>query len=77
MPTQKKSKKNTSTKVDQEDHHIEEDNENSLTAETSQIIDQERQAKFEALNKARGEKTTHLLETHTEDEDDDDDVVDK
>jgi hypothetical protein len=77
MPPQKKSKKNTSTKVDQEDHHIEEDNENSLTAETSQIIDQERQAKFEALKKARAEKTTHLLETHTEDEDDDDDAVDK
>jgi hypothetical protein len=35
MPLQKKSKKNTPTEADQEDHHITEDNGNSLTAEPS------------------------------------------
>jgi hypothetical protein len=75
MPPQKKSKKNTPTEADQEDHHIEEDNGNSLAAEPSQILDPERQAKLEALKKARAEKTAHLLETHVKEEDDDDDTV--
>jgi hypothetical protein len=52
MPPQKKSKKNTPTEADKEDHHIAEDNGNSLTAEPSQTSDQERRAKLEALQKA-------------------------
>jgi hypothetical protein len=35
MPPQKKSKKNTPAEAKQEDHHIAEDTENSLTAEPS------------------------------------------
>jgi hypothetical protein len=77
MPPQKTSKKNTSTEADQEEHHIEEDNGNSLAGEPSQITNHERQAKLEALKKARAGKIAHLLETHTEDEGDDVDVVDK
>jgi organic hydroperoxide reductase OsmC/OhrA len=56
MPLQKRSKKNTSTEADQEDHYTEEDNGTSLTAEPSQITDQERRAKLEALHKAQAEK---------------------
>jgi hypothetical protein len=41
MPPHKKSKKNTLTETDQEDHYNEEDNEISFTAEPSQSIDQE------------------------------------
>jgi hypothetical protein len=79
MPPQKKSKKNTPTEAEQEDHHVEEDNGISLTAEPSQITDQERRAKLEALQKARAEKTTHTLEPFTEEEadEDDDQVVDR
>jgi hypothetical protein len=62
MPPQKKSKKNTPTETDQDDHHIAEDNGNSLTAETSQISGQDRRAKLEALQKAQAEKTAHTLE---------------
>jgi hypothetical protein len=51
MPPKKKSK-NIPTEADQEDHHIAEDNGNSLTTEPSQISNQERRAKLEALEKA-------------------------
>jgi hypothetical protein len=50
MPPQKKSKKNTPAEANQEDHHVEEDNGNFLTAEPSQFSDQERSAKLEALS---------------------------
>jgi hypothetical protein len=53
MPPHKKSKKNTLTETDQEDHYNEEDNEISFTAEPSQSIDQEQRAKLEALQKER------------------------
>jgi hypothetical protein len=33
MPPRKKSEKNTPTEPDQEDHHVEQDNGNSLAAE--------------------------------------------
>jgi hypothetical protein len=56
MPPQKKSKKNTPTEADQEDHHAGEDNGILLTTKPSQITDQERRAKLEALQKARAEK---------------------
>jgi hypothetical protein len=73
MPPQKKSKKNTPTETNQEDHHYaEEDNGISLTAEPSQITDQERMAKLEALQKARAEKAAHTLEPFTEEEADED-----
>jgi hypothetical protein len=39
MPPQKKSKKNIPTEADQEDHHITENNGNSLTVEPSQTSD--------------------------------------
>jgi hypothetical protein len=39
MPPQKKSKKNTPTEANQEDHHIAEDNGNFLTTEALQILD--------------------------------------
>jgi hypothetical protein len=79
MPPQKKSKKNTPIEVDQEDHHIPEDNGNSLTAEPSQISDQERRGKLEALQKARAEKIAHTLEEFVEEEDDeeDDEAIDR
>jgi hypothetical protein len=60
MTPQKKSKKNTLAEDNQEDHHIAEDNGNSLTAEPLQISDHERRAKLEALQKARAEKTIHF-----------------
>jgi hypothetical protein len=40
MPPQKKSKKNTPTEIDQEDHYNEENNKISFTKEPSQTIDQ-------------------------------------
>jgi hypothetical protein len=73
MPPQKTSKKNTPTEANQEDHHAEEDNGISLTEGPSQIIDQERREKLEALQKARAEKTTHTLEPLTKEEADEDD----
>jgi hypothetical protein len=79
MPPHKKSKKNAPTEIDREEHHQDEDNGISHTPEPSKIIDQERRAKLEALEKARAEKTTHTLEqlaeqnTHENDDDDDDD----
>jgi hypothetical protein len=61
MPPQKKSKKNTPTEIDREEHHHDEDNGISHTQESSNITDQERRAKLEALQKGRAEKTTHTL----------------
>jgi hypothetical protein len=49
MPPQKKSKKNIPTETDQEEHYNDENNGISLTPEPSDIIDQERRAKLEAL----------------------------
>jgi DNA repair exonuclease SbcCD ATPase subunit len=73
MPPQKKSKKNTPTEANQEDHYIEENNGISLTAGPSQITNQERRAKLEALQKARVEKVAHTLEPFTEEEADEED----
>jgi hypothetical protein len=79
MPPQKKSKKNTPPEANQEDHHTAEDNGNSLTAEPSQISDQERREKLEALQKARAEKTVHILEEFAEEEveEEDDEAIDR
>jgi hypothetical protein len=73
MPPQKKSKKNTPTEADQEDHYTEEDNKISLTAEPSQITNQDKRAKLEALQKARAEKVVHTLEPFAEEEADEED----
>jgi hypothetical protein len=56
MPQQKRSKKNIPAKTDQEEHHHLEGNEISFVPEPSNITDQERRAKLEALMKARAEK---------------------
>jgi hypothetical protein len=84
MPPQKRSKKNTPVETNQEEHHHDEGNRISLTPEPSNITDQERRAKLEALQRARAEKTVHTLEqiaeqqTHeNDDEDDDDEAIDK
>jgi DNA repair exonuclease SbcCD ATPase subunit len=82
MPPQKKSKKNTPAVVGQQDHHPLEENGVSFVAEPSNITDQERRAKLEALMKARAEKTTHIQEQPAEQQthenvDDDDDTIDK
>jgi hypothetical protein len=62
MPPQKRWKKNTPTETDQEEHHHVEGNRISLAPEPSNITDQERRAKLEALLNARAEKTTHIQE---------------
>jgi ABC-type Fe3+-citrate transport system substrate-binding protein len=79
MPPQKKSKKNTPTETDQEDHYNERDNEISFTTEPSETTDQERRAKLEALQKARAEKIAHTLEPFVEEDadEDDDQAVDR
>jgi hypothetical protein len=79
MPPQKRSKKNVPTETDQEEHYQDEHNGISLTQEPSHITDQERRAKLEALQKARAEKTTHVLEPFTEQDahEDDDQAVDR
>jgi predicted ribosome quality control (RQC) complex YloA/Tae2 family protein len=84
MPPQKRSKKNSPAETDQEEHHHDEGNGIFLTPEPSNIIDQERRAKLEALQRARAEKIAHTLEqiaeqqTHeNDDEDDDDEAIDK
>jgi hypothetical protein len=85
MPPQKRSKKNNTAEIDQEEQHQDEDNRISHTPEPSNITDQERRAKLEALQKARAEKTAHTQEqlpeqqTHENDDDDDDDdeAIDK
>jgi hypothetical protein len=53
MPTKKRSKKNISVETDQEEHYHLEGNEISFVPEPSNITDQERRAKLEALMKAR------------------------
>jgi DNA repair exonuclease SbcCD ATPase subunit len=79
MPPQKRSKKNIPAETDKEDHHHLEGNEISFVSEPSNITNQERRAKLEALMKARAEKTAHIQEqptdqqTHENDDDDDDD----
>jgi hypothetical protein len=82
MPPQKRSKKNAPTEIDQEEHHDDEDNGISHALEPSHITDQERREKLEVLQKARAEKTTHILEQYTqqdahENKDDDDEAVDR
>jgi DNA repair ATPase RecN len=79
MPPQKKSKKNTPIEANHEDHYAKEDNGTFLMAEPSQITDQERKPKLEALQKARAEKTAHTLEPFAEEEadEDDDQAVDR
>jgi hypothetical protein len=79
IPPHKKSKKNTPAEAKQEDHHIAEDNGNSLTAEPSQISDQERREKLEALQKARAKITTYTMDAFAEEEaeEEDDEVVDR
>jgi hypothetical protein len=82
MPPQKRSKKSIPTETDQEEHHHVEGNEISLAPEPSNITDQERRVKLEALMKARAEKAAHIQEqpieqqTH-ENDDDDDETIDK
>jgi hypothetical protein len=56
MPLQKRSKKNTPAETGQEEHHHHEGNEISFVPEPSNITDQERRAKHEALMKARAER---------------------
>jgi hypothetical protein len=56
MPPQKRLKKNIPAETDQEEHHHLEGNEISFVPEPSNITDQERRAKLEALMKARAEK---------------------
>jgi hypothetical protein len=82
MPPRKRSKKNTPAETDQEEHHHLEGNEISFITEPSNITDQERRAKLEALMKARAEKTAHIQEQPTEqqtheNDDDDDETIDK
>jgi DNA repair exonuclease SbcCD ATPase subunit len=82
MPPQKRSKKNIPTETDQEEHHHVEGNEISLAPELSNITDQKRRAKLEALMKARAEKAAHIQEQPTEqqtheNDDDDDETIDK
>jgi DNA-binding FrmR family transcriptional regulator len=84
MPPQKKSKKSTPAETNQEDHLHDEDNEISHIPKPSNITDQQRRAKLEALQRARAEITAHILEQlpehqtqENDDEDDDDDDDDK
>jgi hypothetical protein len=83
MPPQKRSKNNTPAKTNQEDHHRDEDNGISHIPEPSNITDHERRAKLEALQRARAEKTAHILEqlreqqTQENDDDDNDEAIDK
>jgi hypothetical protein len=59
MPPQKKSKKNVPAEANRDDHHPTQRNETSFVPEPSNITDQERRAKLEALMKARAENTAH------------------
>jgi chromosome segregation ATPase len=82
MPPQKRLKKNIPAKADQEEHHHVEGNEISFIPEPSNITDQERRAKLEALMKERAEKTEHIQEQPTEqqtheNDDDDDETIDR
>jgi hypothetical protein len=80
MPPQKRSKKTIPTETEQEEHHRVKGNEIFLAPEPSNITDQERRAKLEALLKARAEKVAHIEEQPTEQqthENDDDETIDK
>jgi hypothetical protein len=66
MPPQKRSKKNIPAEFEQDEHHHVEGNEISLAHEPSNITDQERRAKLEALLKAKAKKTSHIQEQPTE-----------
>jgi hypothetical protein len=66
MPPHKRSKKNIPAEIDQEEHHHLEGNEISFVPEPSNITDQERRAKLDALMKARAEKTAHIQEQPAE-----------
>jgi hypothetical protein len=82
MPPQKRSKKSAPTEIDQGEHHHDEDNGISHIPEPSNITDEERRAKLEALQRAGAEKTAHTLEQPTEqqtheNDDDDDEAIDK
>jgi predicted phage tail protein len=82
MPPHKWLKKNIPAETDQEENHHAEGNENSLAPKPSNVTDQERRAKHEALLKARAEKTAHIQEQPTEqqtheNDDDDDETIDK
>jgi hypothetical protein len=82
IPPQKRSKKNIPAETGQEEHHHLECNEISFVLEPSNITDQERRAKLEALMKARAEKTAHIQEQPAEqqtleNDDDDDEAIDR
>jgi uncharacterized protein (UPF0305 family) len=82
MPPQKKSKKNAPAEANRDDHHALQGNEIPLVPESSNITDQERREKLEALMKARVEKTAHTQEQPAEqqaheDIDGDDDTIDR
>jgi uncharacterized protein (UPF0305 family) len=82
MTPQKRSKKNIPAETDQEEHHRVEGNEISFAREPSNITDQERRARLEALMKARTEKIAHIQEQPTEqqaheNDDDDDETIDR
>jgi hypothetical protein len=82
MPPQKRSKRNTPAEANQEELHHVEGNEISFVPEPSNITDQERRTKLEALMRARAEKTAHIQEQPTEQQthenvDDDDDTIDR
>jgi DNA repair exonuclease SbcCD ATPase subunit len=82
MPPQKKSKKNTPAETAQQDHHPLEGNGISFVPKPSNITDQKRRAKLEALMKARGEKTAHTQDQPAEQQThenvvDDDDTIDR
>jgi hypothetical protein len=77
MPPQKRSKKNIPAETDQEEHHHLEGNEISFIPEPSNITDQERRAKLEALM-----KTAHIQEQPTEqqtheNDDDNNETIDR
>jgi hypothetical protein len=66
MPPQKKSKKNAPAKANRDGHYAPQGNEIPLVHEPSNITDQERRARLEALMKARAERTAHTQEQPTE-----------
>jgi hypothetical protein len=82
MPPQKKSKKNAPAQADQDNRLPTQRNETSFIPESSNITDQERREKLEALMKARAEKTAHIQgqpaeQQEFENVDDDDDSIDR
>jgi hypothetical protein len=82
MPPQKKSKKNALVQENQDDRLPTQGHETSFIPESSNITDQERREKLEALMKARAEKTSHIQEQPAEQQEfenivDDDDTIDR